>query len=93
MSSSDLGDRPGKTTIVTTGFEIATQGVPVERAITGGTGEYAAVVGANSQTFRRCAGSSQSLQLAGSAALSGWMRKSLMAAPVQPARNVLKKAV
>jgi hypothetical protein len=47
----DLGDRRGETTIVTTGFEIATQGVPVDRAITGGTGVYAAAVGVHSQTF------------------------------------------
>jgi hypothetical protein len=47
----DLGERPGEMTLVTTGLEIPTQGMPVQRAITGGTGRYAQASGTQAQTF------------------------------------------
>ncbi len=45
----DLGDEPGKVTLVTDGSEIADIGVPSKRAITGGTGPYREAAGEASQ--------------------------------------------
>ncbi len=46
-----FGDAPGATTLVTDGIEIADVGVPVARAITGGTGPYSTARGEASQTL------------------------------------------
>ena len=46
-----FGDAPGAVTLVTDGIEIADVGVPVARAITGGTGPYSAARGEANQTF------------------------------------------
>jgi hypothetical protein len=47
----DLGDGPGADSVVTTGWELADVGVPVTRAITGGTGEHAGATGVQTQTL------------------------------------------
>jgi len=47
----DLGDSPGADMMVTSGWELADVGVPVSRAITGGTGEHASVSGVQTQTL------------------------------------------
>jgi hypothetical protein len=46
-----IGDRPGETTIVTEGYELADIGVPVRRAISGGTGRYSSAGGEQVQRF------------------------------------------
>jgi hypothetical protein len=46
-----FGETPGAVTLVTDGIEIADVGVPVARAITGGTGPYSAARGEANQTF------------------------------------------
>lgn len=45
----DLGSKPGKVTLVSDGAEIADVGVPIRRAITGGTGPYSEAGGEASQ--------------------------------------------
>ena len=45
----NIGETPGETTIVTSGYEVADLNVPVARAITGGTGEYKNAGGETSQ--------------------------------------------
>jgi hypothetical protein len=40
-----LGDRGGDRTVVTEGYELADVGVPVKRAITGGTGRFSSAAG------------------------------------------------
>ena len=45
----DLGDRPGDRTLITEGVELVDPGVPVDRAITGGTGRYRTARGASTQ--------------------------------------------
>jgi hypothetical protein len=45
----DLGDRPGEVMLVSDGAEIADVGVPIKRAITGGTGPYKVATGEASQ--------------------------------------------
>jgi hypothetical protein len=47
----NFGPELGDTTLVTEGYEIADVGVVIERAITGGTGEYAGARGEAMQTF------------------------------------------
>jgi hypothetical protein len=47
----DLGSQPGADTVVSTGFEFGSIGVSVDRAVTGGTGEYAAATGVQAQTL------------------------------------------
>jgi hypothetical protein len=47
----DLGAQAGDETIVTSGFELMAAGTPIERAIVGGTGPYAAVGGTEQQTL------------------------------------------
>ena len=47
----DFGDELGSQTIVTDGYELADVGVPIKRAITGGTGEYADARGEGEQIF------------------------------------------
>jgi hypothetical protein len=47
----DLGDRPGQTTIVSEGYELADVGVAVRRAITGGTGRLGSAEGVQVQRF------------------------------------------
>lgn len=47
----DLGESAGDQTIVTSGFELIDVGVPVERAIVGGTGQYDAIRGTQEQTL------------------------------------------
>jgi hypothetical protein len=37
----DVGDGPGETTMVSDGIELIDLNVPFERALTGGTGQYA----------------------------------------------------
>ena len=45
----DLGDRPGEVMLVSDGAEIADVGLPIKRAITGGTGPYKVATGEASQ--------------------------------------------
>ena len=47
----DFGDELGSQTVVTDGYELADVGVPIKRAITGGTGEYANARGEGQQIF------------------------------------------
>jgi hypothetical protein len=47
----DLGERPGESLIVTSGFEMSDPDVVMMRAITGGTGKYAGARGEQRQTF------------------------------------------
>jgi hypothetical protein len=47
----NLGDRPGQTTIVSEGYALADVGVPVKRAITGGTGRHRSAEGEQVQRF------------------------------------------
>ena len=47
----NFGDGYGNETLVSDGYELADIGVVVERAITGGTGEYAGAEGVVNQTF------------------------------------------
>jgi len=47
----DLGTEPGTETIVTTGLELGAMGKAVDRAITGGTGQYARASGVQSETL------------------------------------------
>jgi|FLYN01.1.fsa_nt_gi hypothetical protein len=47
----DLGDSSGETTFISEGFEIIDLNLPVLRALTGGTGEYAGARGEVSQTL------------------------------------------
>lgn len=47
----DLGDGPGADMIATSGWELADIGVPVSRAITGGTGDHAGASGVQIQTI------------------------------------------
>jgi len=47
----DLGDGPGADMVVTSGWELADIGVPVSRAIIGGTGEHAGASGVQTQTL------------------------------------------
>jgi hypothetical protein len=47
----DLGESVGEQTIVTSGFELIDVGVPVERAVVGGTGDYAGATGTETQTM------------------------------------------
>jgi hypothetical protein len=47
----DLGDGPGADMIVTSGWELADVGVPVSRAIIGGTGDHASASGIQTQTL------------------------------------------
>jgi hypothetical protein len=47
----NFGDVLGAETIVTDGFELIDTGIAIERAITGGTGQYANVDGTMQQTF------------------------------------------
>jgi hypothetical protein len=47
-----FGETPGAATLVTDGIEIADVGVPVARAITGGTGPYSAARGQANQIFQ-----------------------------------------
>jgi hypothetical protein len=46
-----FGDTPGRTTLVTEGYELADVEVAVARAVTGGTGEYSGARGEAKQTF------------------------------------------
>lgn len=46
-----LGPQHGRTTIVTTGFELADLGVDIRRAVVGGTGRYAVSRGQQHQTL------------------------------------------
>jgi hypothetical protein len=46
----ELGETPGADTVVSTGVELADVGVPIQRAITGGTGEHAGANGVQTQT-------------------------------------------
>ncbi len=48
----NFGETYGDTTLVSEGYEIADFNVPVTRAITGGTGEYALARGEMNQTLR-----------------------------------------
>jgi hypothetical protein len=47
----NFGEELGNTTLVTEGYELADIGVPILRAITGGTGEYAGARGEAEQIF------------------------------------------
>jgi hypothetical protein len=47
----NFGDVLGQETLVTEGYELADIGVVVQRAVTGGTGEYTGVSGFANQTF------------------------------------------
>jgi hypothetical protein len=47
----DLGSKPGSKTLTTDGYEIVDVGVVIQRAVTGGTGEYRAARGEAAQTF------------------------------------------
>jgi hypothetical protein len=47
----DLGDSPGGDTIVSVGWELADVGVPVDRAIFGGTGTHGSTDGLQTQTL------------------------------------------
>jgi hypothetical protein len=47
----NFGEEYGNLTLVSEGYELADVGVPVKRAITGGTGDYSQVRGEASQTF------------------------------------------
>jgi Dirigent-like protein len=47
----DLGTAPGEHTIVTSGFELIDVDVPIERAIVGGTGQYAGAEGVETQSL------------------------------------------
>lgn len=47
----NFGSSLGNQTLVTDGFELADVGVPIERAITGGTGDFANARGEGEQTF------------------------------------------
>ncbi len=47
----NFGEEYGNVTIVTDGYEVADVGVPVDRAITGGTGQYSKARGQASQVF------------------------------------------
>lgn len=47
----NFGKKYGETTLISEGFELANLGVPVKRAITGGTGPYSQARGEASQTF------------------------------------------
>jgi hypothetical protein len=47
----DLGDGPGADMFVTSGWELADVGVPVSRAITGGTGKHAGASGVQTQAL------------------------------------------
>jgi hypothetical protein len=47
----DLGDKPGSKTLTTDGYEIVDFGVVVQRAVTGGTGEYKTARGEAAQTL------------------------------------------
>jgi hypothetical protein len=47
----DLGDRPGQVTLTTDGLELVDIGVPVKRAVIGGTGPYAEARGEATQTM------------------------------------------
>ncbi len=47
----DFGEAPGEQSIVTSGFELIDVGVPVQRAIVGGTGEYTGATGTETQTM------------------------------------------
>jgi hypothetical protein len=47
----DLGDSPGADSVVSTGWELADIGVPVSRAITGGTSDHAGATGVQTQTL------------------------------------------
>jgi hypothetical protein len=47
----DFGESVGEQTIVTSGFELVDVGVPVERAIVGGTGGYTGAMGTETQTL------------------------------------------
>jgi hypothetical protein len=47
----ELGAAPGADTVVSIGLELADIGVPIQRAITGGTGEHAGASGVQSQTL------------------------------------------
>ena len=46
-----FGDKPGATTLVSQGYELADVGVAISRAITGGTGEYSDASGEGEQTM------------------------------------------
>jgi len=46
-----FGDKPGATTLVSQGYELADVGVAISRAITGGTGEYSDARGEGEQTM------------------------------------------
>jgi hypothetical protein len=47
----NFGEEYGEVTLVSEGYELADVGVPVKRAITGGTGPYSQVRGEANQTF------------------------------------------
>jgi hypothetical protein len=47
----DMGESPGADTILSSGWELADIGVPVSRAITGGTGDHAGATGVQTQTL------------------------------------------
>ena len=47
----DFGDTVGEHMVVSNGFELADVGVPVERAIVGGTGRHATTGGTQTQTL------------------------------------------
>jgi hypothetical protein len=47
----DLARTPGRMTIATDGFESPEVGLPIKRAITGGTGEFSEVRGESTQVF------------------------------------------
>jgi hypothetical protein len=46
-----LGKQYGRTTVLTDGYEVSDVGVPIIRAVTGGTGEYAGARGEQHQTL------------------------------------------
>ena len=47
----DLGETPGADSMVTTGLELADVGIPIQRALSGGTGEHARANGVQAQTL------------------------------------------
>ncbi|MDX1523018.1 MAG: hypothetical protein R3264_15440 [Anaerolineae bacterium] len=47
----NFGEEYGHSTIVTDGYELSDVGVPINRAVTGGTGEYSRITGQAEQIF------------------------------------------
>ena len=47
----DLGAEPGAVTLVSTGLELGAVGEAIDRAVTGGTGDYAGASGVQTQTL------------------------------------------